>query len=155
MSYVKHTWVDNETITATKLNNIEDGIEEASQSVGGGNAIISLSATAGFDGGSKTWGYIVFATYTNGHWTLINDYYETKNFIDIFGNASPAYLCLPPIPMVDDDNYSAFLLPVVGSSISTTGDISSTPTTLYFSYGSPVPDNAYRITGSGSVEFVY
>ena len=35
MSYDKHTWVDNETITATKLNNIEDGIKEAAQSGGG------------------------------------------------------------------------------------------------------------------------
>lgn len=36
MSYVKHTWVNNEVISASKLNNIEDGIEEASQSGGGG-----------------------------------------------------------------------------------------------------------------------
>lgn len=36
MSYVKHTWVNNEAITASKMNNIEDGIEEASQSGGGG-----------------------------------------------------------------------------------------------------------------------
>lgn len=36
MSYEKHEWVNNETITASKLNNIEDGIEEAAQSGGGG-----------------------------------------------------------------------------------------------------------------------
>lgn len=36
MSYEKHTWVNNETITAAKMNNIEDGIEEAAQSGGGG-----------------------------------------------------------------------------------------------------------------------
>lgn len=29
MAYERHTWVDGETITDTKLNNIEDGIEEA------------------------------------------------------------------------------------------------------------------------------
>ena len=34
MSYEKHTWVNNETITAAKMNNIEDGIEEAAQSGG-------------------------------------------------------------------------------------------------------------------------
>jgi hypothetical protein len=36
MSYEKHTWVNNEAITASKMNNIEYGIEEASQSGGGG-----------------------------------------------------------------------------------------------------------------------
>lgn len=36
MSYTRHTWTDPETITAAKLNNIEDGIEEAAQSGGGG-----------------------------------------------------------------------------------------------------------------------
>lgn len=35
MSYERHTWIDGETITEEKLNNIEDGIEEASQSGGG------------------------------------------------------------------------------------------------------------------------
>lgn len=42
MSYEKHTWVNNETLTAAKMNNIEDGIEEAAQSGGGGddNSII-------------------------------------------------------------------------------------------------------------------
>lgn len=35
MSYEKHTWTDGETITAAKLNNVEDGIEEAAASGGG------------------------------------------------------------------------------------------------------------------------
>lgn len=46
MSYEKHTWVNNETITAAKLNNIEDGIEEAAQSGGGGYDLVILGTTA-------------------------------------------------------------------------------------------------------------
>ncbi len=43
MSYTKHEWVTNETITAAKMNNIEDGIEEAAQSGGGGlDGIITI-----------------------------------------------------------------------------------------------------------------
>ena len=38
MSYTRHTWVDDESVTYEKLNNIEDGIEEAAQSGGGGGA---------------------------------------------------------------------------------------------------------------------
>jgi len=152
MSYTPTTWTNGDTITAAKLNKMEQGIAEGG---GGGNAVVSLSATAGFDSGSKMWGYVVFATYSNGHWTLIYDTYSRYNFVEIFGWSAPAYLYLPPIPIVDDDSYSAFLIQIVGSSINTTGGISSAPTTLYYSYGSIVPDNAYRITGSGSVEFVY
>ena len=35
MSYTQHEWTTGETITAAKLNNIEEGIEEAAQSGGG------------------------------------------------------------------------------------------------------------------------
>lgn len=37
MSYTKHTWSDGELVTAAKMNNIENGIEEAA-SGGGGSA---------------------------------------------------------------------------------------------------------------------
>lgn len=45
MAYVEHEWVNGETITAAKLNNIEEGITEAAQSGGGGlsaDAVIHL-----------------------------------------------------------------------------------------------------------------
>ena len=48
MSYTKHTWVNNETITATKMNNIEDGIEEAAQS-GGSSAVIIIDDGTALD----------------------------------------------------------------------------------------------------------
>ena len=51
MSYTRHTWVDDESVTYEKLNNIEDGIEEAAQSGGGGgvDAIIWFpNSTEGF-----------------------------------------------------------------------------------------------------------
>ena len=43
MAYVEHEWVNGETITAAKLNNIEEGIVEASQSGGGGALICNSS----------------------------------------------------------------------------------------------------------------
>lgn len=52
MAYEKHEWVNNETITASKLNNIEDGIEEAAQSGGGGNPIIHFIAHSGVSNAS-------------------------------------------------------------------------------------------------------
>lgn len=43
MAYVEHEWVNGETITAAKLNNIEEGIAEAAQSGGGGALICNSS----------------------------------------------------------------------------------------------------------------
>lgn len=45
MSYEQHTWVDGETITASKMNNIEAGIVEASQSGGGGGGVLKIPGT--------------------------------------------------------------------------------------------------------------
>lgn len=63
MSYVKHTWVNNEAITASKMNNIEDGIEEASQSGGGG--IGSATVTVTHDLSELGTGYSVVDIFPN------------------------------------------------------------------------------------------
>ena len=47
MSYTQHEWTTGETITAAKLNNIEEGIEEAAQSGGGGSLIVHYDNTTG------------------------------------------------------------------------------------------------------------
>lgn len=44
MSYVKQTWTSNDVITASKLNHIETGIEDASGS-GGGIPVITIDTT--------------------------------------------------------------------------------------------------------------
>lgn len=46
MPYVEHTWTNGETITAAKMNNIEEGIAEAAQSGGSGAVIIIDDGTA-------------------------------------------------------------------------------------------------------------
>ena len=44
MSYTEHTWQTGETITAAKMNNIEEGIQEAAQSGGGGwDLVVKMS----------------------------------------------------------------------------------------------------------------
>lgn len=45
MSYVRHNWVTDESITAAKLNNMEDGIEEAAQSGGSGGGLTFVPVT--------------------------------------------------------------------------------------------------------------
>lgn len=48
MAYSKHTWVTGETITATKLNNIENGLEQASAD--SAQAVEELDSKANIDG---------------------------------------------------------------------------------------------------------
>jgi hypothetical protein len=54
MSYTKHTWVDGELVTAAKMNNIENGIEEASSGGGSGGGVLVVHQDT--DGKlDKTW----------------------------------------------------------------------------------------------------
>ena len=57
MAYVEHTWVNGETITAEKMNNIEEGIVEASQSGGSSYDAVILA-------------YQDDASYWSGYWEL-------------------------------------------------------------------------------------
>ena len=54
MSYTKHTWSDGELVTAAKMNNIENGIEEASS--GGGVLVVHMNTESGVL--DKTWNEI-------------------------------------------------------------------------------------------------
>lgn len=48
MAYEKQNWVCGDTLTAEKLNHMEQGIEDASQS-GGGSEIVNMTMAAGKD----------------------------------------------------------------------------------------------------------
>lgn len=53
MSYTKHTWIDGELVTAAKMNNIENGIEEASS--GGGPLVVHATPSDDAITLDKTW----------------------------------------------------------------------------------------------------
>lgn len=154
MPYVEHTWTNGETITAAKMNNIEEGIAEAAQSGGGGGtACIRLSASAGFSSSSKMFCYFVYAYQENGNWVVSND--GSLAWVNVIGYAQPDDR-LVVLPLPSDDSVGLFLLDSMEADNIVTGDISTTPTTLYYSWGSAVlPSNgAYRIMGNGSYQFV-
>ena len=77
MSYTPHTWQTDEIITAAKMNNIEEGIQEAAQS-GGGVLIVHTQTVDGTSTLDKTAqeiydavvaGTPVFLEYHYGTWT--------------------------------------------------------------------------------------
>lgn len=60
MAYEKQTWVCGETITAEKLNHIEDGIEECCGS-GGGTDVLEVNITFDWNVGEGEW--VIDKTY--------------------------------------------------------------------------------------------
>ena len=66
MAYTRHTWQSGEIISSALLNNIEDGIEEAASTTGGGG-VLGITATEDETGVtfSRTWQEI-YDTMDNG-----------------------------------------------------------------------------------------
>ena len=146
MSYTPTTWTTGDTITATAMNKIENGIANA------GSACIRLSAT-GIGSGTKNYCAFVYAYRDNNTWVVCNDDDMGAGWITIAGYATP-YAKVVCIPLPSDNDVGLFLLDYINDNKSVTGDITSTATTLYWSYGSSIIEPAYRITGNGSFEFI-
>ena len=147
MSYTPTNWQTGDTITAEKMNNIEQGIQNA-QNV----AVVSLDAE-GFDSGSKTFGYVVYATYDGEKWVVTND--NNDEWPILFGYAKPIDRIIPPqFSLVADNMCPFFIHPfdVGDTEVQTTGDIEQA-NNLYFGYVSHI-ENAYRIYGNGSIKLI-
>ena len=147
MSYTPTTWTTGDTITATKLNKIEQGIANAG---GGGVASVWLSAT-GFAASSKTYGHIVTAYRDDNTWIVCDD--NESSWIILYGYATPTYRVVN-VMVPSDTDVAVFLLDMIKDDKNISGGVSSTAETLYYSWGSIVEGNAYKITGDGSFEFV-
>lgn len=146
MAYTPTTWTTGDTITATAMNKIENGIAGA-----GNNVIVQFSAT-GYSTVTNYFGYIVYGIYNaqNSSWVIDRDSSTYWNAIVGFANEAPRII--PPyLTIIPNDNVGLFFI-TEASSVSVTGDIAS-ESSLYYSWGSLVAD-AYRITGDGSISVV-
>lgn len=144
MAYTPTNWSTGDTVTATKLNKLEQGIANA-----GSVATVRFSAS-GYNDGSKNFGYIAYAYFENGRWQFSTDdlsYEET-----LFGYEAPIRKVVA-IPLSNDDTIGAFIVRMSGSGMDNTGGVSNTITNVFYSWGSYAP--CYRITGNGTAEFVY
>ena len=144
--YTPTTWATGDTITAEKMNNIENGIVNTPTV-----AVVSLNAE-GFGSASRIFGYMVYATYEDGHWVVTND--NNDSWAYITGMAEPNDRMIPPqYTIIPNDMMCPFFVYALDdTNVQTTGDIEEAEN-LYFSFGSVVP-NAYRIYGNGSIKFI-
>lgn len=148
MAYVEHEWVNGETITAAKMNNIEEGIAEAAQSGGGGVAWIRINSL-GYNS-SHMVGAVYYAreTATNEYelcYPFCENYYSYRE--------TPIVLALP-IPE-EDSGLSILYLADVGSGVDITvsGDISENTVAAYYPTSS-TNYNGYLITGSCTINLI-
>ena len=154
MSYTPTTWVTGDTVTATKLNKIEQGIADSGG--GGGSAFIKFSALHG-SSATTTFGYLVYALYddNNERWQVANDNDAAWNGFTAAGS-SPPRLIPPEYTILPSDEDIGLFFILSAGTIAVTGDISSNATTLYFSWGATLSHGyAYRITGDGSITITY
>lgn len=146
MSYTPHTWVDNETITAAKLNNIEDGVQEAAQSGGGGEIFVTMRFS-GFVG-SHSAGFVSYAVDNDGYESAevnMDSYYVFNNRTLVFSKSLPPEDSGVILVWIDDsgimeDDYVTF-----------SGGISSTPITVYVGSGEY---QGYLITDNCTISIV-
>lgn len=85
MSYTKHTWTDGETITAAKLNNIENGIEAgASGDSGLGFMTVTVDFNAPGEPINYTWQELYDAS-TNSTIALVNSWEDSGDTYSEYG----------------------------------------------------------------------
>ena len=150
MSYTPTEWKNGDTITAEKMNNIENGVSNA---VTGKMAMISLSAE-GFSSASHQFGNFIYAVYNGEKWIVTID--DSADWLPVWGYAEPFYRVSPPVYVPDSETIGVFFAPVNENSvnITVTGDISETDTTVYFDYGSAISHKCHRIYGNGSIKLI-
>ena len=150
MSYSPHTWVNNETITYQKLNNIEEGIQNAVSSVQGmaGLLLVPYGFTAN---SSHVLGYIGYYKQIGGKWCLVSEYTD----IYWYDNNIVSYGLIAPPGGSNIKVFWAVYAPLLNSIdlVNFSGEINSTPITVYSSDGVNA-FNGYELTGTGYVEAV-
>ncbi|MBR3124631.1 MAG: hypothetical protein IKF42_04270 [Mogibacterium sp.] len=147
MSYTKHTWTTGETIIATKMNNIEEGIVEASQS--GGGAFVTLTFS-GFSG-SHPCGAISYFKQIDNIWKNVSLYEESWYKI---GNLTIVEdVVIPPedsgIVVAWYETESWFN----SVNVSVDGGISDDTFSAYYQ-GNSTSLTCYPITGSGTISVI-
>lgn len=97
MSYTPTTWTTGDTITATKLNKIENGIASA-----GSVATVCVNFNDGGIGGSVV-ALVGYARYTNNRYSI------ESPFISYYESVPRARMYIPvPLPPAGDD-FMAFI----------------------------------------------
>ena len=147
MAYTKQTWANGDTVTAAKLNHMEDGIADAG---GGGGAISVKVSASGYNSGSHDFCLIFYAIEDDGDYYILNENDPTVYILH--GYTIPNTPAIFPLFASESSKIYPFIVGWFADELVVTGGVSSTTTTLHYSWGSTEPGR--KITGDGSVQFI-
>lgn len=140
MAYEKHTWTTGETITATKLNNIEDGIAGG----GGGLPYYEITTTNFPPSSNNTVGYFYIYKKNGNTYETVDSLYSYGSSLYVYGNITSEWTFInAPVPHIE--NRYLFFTPGSGVTVTaTSGGIASDPVLID---GWPY----YQITGDFTI----
>lgn len=146
MSYTPTTWTTGDTVTATKMNKLEQGVANA-----GSSAIVRFSATA-YGSSSQTYGWFVYCVYdsTNSRWIVSEDNQTQWYWLIGYANEIPKIAPLEATILPNADDVGLFFVVNGNPTVSITGNISAV-SQIYLSFGSVVAGQTYRITGNCTI----
>ena len=151
MSYTPHTWTDGETITAAKMNNLEEGC-----SGGGGNPIMKIHIN-NFSSGTDLIGAIALCKLENGtyyaqqlfaHGEAVFD--SNRITINVMDMGTADYYYPLEIPVPSGDLYLVF---IEGFDFVYTFSGNIDPEQVTVNYGST--GHGHIITGDFTVNVDY
>lgn len=154
MSYSQHEWTNGETITAAKMNNIEEGIAEAAQSGGGGVAWVRINFV-NMSNVSHGAGHVCYAR----EWSASGEGYEAfQPCYESFSFGNNPILIPMTIPEENSGIYMIYVwagdVGASGYSFSATGDISDDPVDVWLPADSATYQG-YLISGSCTITVTY
>ena len=140
MAYTPTTWTTGDTITASAMNKIEQGIANAGNVVRG-----MVLAPDGFNSASHEFGFIGYFKQINNRWEST----EGERAVYWVANQWSSFQVIAPPESSGIKVFWAVYAPLLNSvTLTFSGDINSTPITVYDSSGSY---NGYELTGAAYV----
>lgn len=143
MAYTPTTWVTGDTITATKLNKLEQGVANA----GGGNGgtVFYEVTTTNFPSSSNAIGWFAYIKKSGNAYSPANMLSSIALPITVYGNQTGCWFSEVSIPTLED-YYLGFSLASGVTLTASTGGLSSTP------IATPA-GNIYLVTGDFTATF--
>ena len=142
MSYTPTTWTTGDTITATAMNKIENGIASA----GGGGSVFYEVTTTNFPNSNNQIGYFAYIKDNDGTYTVPTRSSSMLDTMFVYGNNTCCEFTFGPVPSLENYYYAFF--PNSGVTItSSSGGIAGNPVVVSGS------GNGYIVTGDFTASF--
>ena len=142
MAYTPTTWNTGDTITATAMNKIENGIANAGGGGGGGTFFYTVTAT-NFPTGTSTYiGHFIYVKKEGNTYSQINLLSSYADQIWVYGNPTGnGGISTSPVPTLEN-YYLAF---------QTTSSVLITDASGGFDLNNPIDPGMYLVTGDFSI----